>query len=477
MAFVSEGRLWVVNVSASGAATGPPTPIAGGSPDSPSWEGDSRHIVYLTPDGLRRVLADGSPPEPIACNLGWRPADPTGRIVVHAGQLFDGTIDGLSVDRDIVIQDGVIQAVVDHRDDLHNSQQGVFVDASNEVVMPGLIDMHAHLDPDYGDRLGRIWLAYGITSVRNPSQNPYFGLEMRESFDMERRVGPRVFLSGQAFDGARTFYPGYMPIVSEDQLQDPLDAASRYGVDFFKTYVRLPDRFQQMVTEYAHAVHLPVTSHELYPGAAFGVDGVEHLRGTSRRGYSPKVSTTNHSYQDVTETIAKSGMTLTPTIGIQGAFSVRASGDTALAFDPRLALYPPAVASSIRELASRRLSAGADLPLKPYLATVKTIAQRGGTILAGTDSPLVPYGLSLHVELQTFVDAGLTPFQALQTATVNAARALGVDDQLGTIEPGKLADLAFVASDPLVDIRNARDVRRVMRGGRLYTVSELVEGR
>jgi len=79
--------------------------------------------------------------------------------------------------------------------------------------------------------------------------------------------------------------------------------------------------------------------------------------------------------------------------------------------------------------------------------------------------------------LQTFVDAGLTPFQALQTATTNAARALGVDDQLGTIEAGKLADLAFVASDPLADIRNTRSVRRVMRGGRLYTVEDLIAGR
>jgi Tol biopolymer transport system component len=475
MAFVSEGRLWVVDVNASGAPTGAPTPIADDEPDSPSWEGDSRHIVYLTPDGFRRVLADGSTPETIACHLGWQPADPLGRIVVHAGRLFDGTVDGLSFGRDIVIENGIIREVVEHRDELHNS--GLVVDATNEVVMPGLIDMHTHLDPDYGDSLGRIWLSYGVTSVRNPSQNPYIGLEMRESFDMGRRAGPRVFLSGQAFDGPRTFYPGYMSIASPQHLASELAAASSFGVDFFKTYVRLPDRYQQIVTDYAHAAHLPITSHELYPGAAFGVDGVEHLRGTSRRGYSPKVSTRNRSYQDVTDTIIKSGMTLTPTIGIQGAFAIRASTDTAIALDPRLALYPPAVAATLRELTKAPFDARAGVPLKPYGATVKTIVSGGGTVLAGTDSPLVPYGLGLHLELQTFVDAGLTPFQALQTATTNAARALGVDDQLGTIEPGKLADLAFVASDPLADIRSARAVRRVMRGGRLYTVDELIGGR
>jgi imidazolonepropionase-like amidohydrolase len=75
------------------------------------------------------------------------------------------------------------------------------------------------------------------------------------------------------------------------------------------------------------------------------------------------------------------------------------------------------------------------------------------------------------------VHAGLTPFEALQTATVNAAQALGVAGELGTIEPGKLADLTFLGGDPLIDIRNTRDVKRVMRGGRLFLVSDLLPRR
>ena len=126
-------------------------------------------------------------------------------------------------------------------------------------------------------------------------------------------------------------------------------------------------------------------------------------------------------------------------------------------------------------MAAARPDPARDRRSKPYEATLKAIVAGGGTILAGTDSPIVPYGLGLHVELESYVHAGLTPFQALQTATVNAAQALGVGDEIGTIEPGKLADLTFLGSDPLIDIRNTRDVKRVMRGGRLFTVTDLLE--
>ena len=218
-----------------------------------------------------------------------------------------------------------------------------------------------------------------------------------------------------------------------------------------------------------------MTSHELYPAVAYGVDGIEHLSGTSRRGYSPKLSTAGRAYQDVIDLIAKSGVTLTPTIGIMGAFAAREAGDKTLLFDPRLALFPLPVVAELTDLAAAQRDPARDRAIAPYEATLKAIAAGGGTILAGTDSPIVPYGLGLHVELESYVHAGLTPFQALQTATVNAAQALGIAAEVGTIETGKLADLTFLGSDPLTDIRNTRDVKRVMRGGRLFSVSDLIK--
>jgi Tol biopolymer transport system component/imidazolonepropionase-like amidohydrolase len=472
MAFVSEGALWIVPVDERGGATGPAQPVATDQPESPSWEGDSKHIVYQTPRGLRRILSDGSLPDPIPLDLTWRSGASPARVVVHAGHVLDGVLEAIRGEADIVIESGVIKSIEEHRDALHT---GAVVDASDEYVMPGLIEMHAHLDDGYGSNFGRLWLAYGVTSLRIPSINPYAGFEQREAFDAGRRPGPRVFLAGDPFDGARVYYPGGVSVTSDAQLEQALDRASALGVDFLKTYVRLPDRLQKKVVEFAHAQNRPVTSHELYPAVAFGIDGIEHLSGTSRRGYNPKHSSTGRAYQDVIDLIAKSGVTLTPTIGITGGFRARELGDKALLFDPRLALMPLPTVAQLTDVAAMHPEPLLDAQLKPYEATLKAIVAGGGTLLAGTDSPIIPYGLGLHVELESYVHAGLTTFQALQTATVNAAQALGVADQIGTIEPGKLADLTFLGGDPLIDIRNTRDVKRVMRGGRLYSVNDLVK--
>jgi imidazolonepropionase-like amidohydrolase len=320
-----------------------------------------------------------------------------------------------------------------------------------------------------------VWLAYGITSLRIPSINPYAGLEQREAFDAGRRWGPRVFLAGDPFDGVRLYYPGGVAVTSDEQMDRELERASALGVDFFKTYVRLPDRLQKRVVEFAHNNNRPVTSHELYPAVAYGIDGIEHLSGTSRRGYSPKLSATGRAYQDVIDLIAKSGVTLTPTIGIMGAFAARESGDKTLLFDPRLSLFPLSTVAQLTDMAAAVRDPARDRAIAPYEATLRAIVAGGGTILAGTDSPIVPYGLGLHVELESYVHAGLSPFQALQTATANAAQALGLATELGSVEPGRLADLTFLGSDPLMDIRNTRDVKRVMRGGRIFTVNELIK--
>jgi imidazolonepropionase-like amidohydrolase len=98
----------------------------------------------------------------------------------------------------------------------------------------------------------------------------------------------------------------------------------------------------------------------------------------------------------------------------------------------------------------------------------------GVPIVAGVDAPLVPYGAALHTEIAGYVAAGFTPFQALKTATVNTATLLNAQDDLGTIEVGKLADLVIVDGNPLVNIRDTMRVRKVIKNGELFTIEELL---
>lgn len=474
MAFVTEGTLWTVPVDERGGATGPPRPIASDQPDSPGWERDSAHIVYQTPAGLRRVASEGGIPEPIPLDLLWHSASTPERVVVHVGRVFDGVIEGLRLESDIVIERGIIREISGHREDLHT---GAVVNAAEETVIPGLMDMHARFDPDYGARFGRLWLAYGVTSVRVAGIDPYVGLEQAEAFDAGRRPGPRLFVGGDSFDGLRVSQSATVSITGEEQLGRELDRASAVGVDFLGTSARLPNRFQMRVIDFAHSMGKPAASGELHPAIANGIDVVEQLRGSDRRGYATKTSAMGRSYRDVVDLIASSGVTLIPAIAAEGGFAAREAGDRALLFDPRLALFPRAVVAALTDLVATASSPALDAAVRSLELTLKAIVAAGGRIVAGSDSPAVPYGLGLHAELESYVHAGMTPFQALQTATIGAAQALGLDAELGTIEPGKRADLTFIGGDPLQDIRATRDVKRVMRGGRVFVVGDLVTGR
>jgi len=457
-AFVGEGKLWTVNVDGKGAATGPPAEIADDQPESPSWEGDMKHLVYQTPAGMRRILSDGGSAETIPIDLSWTPTPPPERVVVHAGHLVDGVFESIRGECDIVIDRGIIREVVDHRDALH---QGAVIDASDEVVMPGLIDSDVRLDPAEGAAVGRAWLVYGVTSVRAVGAGARAALEARESFDAGRRPGPRLFVSGESFDGIRRWPRGGVAITSDEQLDRAVDRAAALGVDFFTTDVRLAGHYGRRLTQAAHDGGRPVFGHDLSLDIASGADAIEGLPRTV--------------YGDAADLIAKSGVSVLPTLAMRGELDARLNGDRSLLFDPRLAVFPLPLVSRLTDIATAPPRAELERVVAPYETALKAVVTAGGTIVAGTRSPIVPHGLGLHVELESYVHAGLSPFQALQTATVNAAQLIGCDRELGTVEAGKIADLVFVGGDPLIDIRRARDVKRVMKGGRIYSVAELIK--
>ncbi len=468
MAYIAEGVLWAAPVDAGGNAVGSARRLTNDAAADPTWTGDSRSIVHLSGSRLRRVnLVDGAIEE-IPLELRWERAPESPSLLIRAGAIWDGVTDSLRADVDLLIRGGRIVEVAAR--DRSRTAEGI-VDATDAVVMPGLIDMHAHGGITGGEQAGRIWLAYGVTSVRCPACDPYESAEEREAVGAGRRIGPRWFGTGGTIDGSRIYYPGAPALGGAAQLDLELENARTLGYDLIKTYVRLPDPVQRRVVREAHALGLPVTSHELYPAVAFGADGVEHVRGTSRRGYSTKISELQRSYADVVELLAASGMTLTPTIGIYGAYGLLAADDPSLFDDPRIQAFFPWAPLSARppaELAvARRLARDmASLP--------RRVLEAGGRVIVGTDAPINPPGLSFQAELEAMVRYGeMAPVDVLRAATSVPGGALGHEGRLGVIAPGALADLIVVGADPLADIRAIRDLRMVVRGGRLHEAGSL----
>ena len=477
MAAIIDGLLTVWPVARDGQPAGSPRPVSTELAGSPTWTGDSRRVLYQNGDRFKLVdVSSARVVEVIEPRLTWTPAVASGTKTVHAGRLWDGRTDGVRSNVDVVIDGHRIKSVEPHRDALHT---GTVVDASNETVIPGLIEIHTHLNKDYGEALGRMFLAWGITTVRNPATSAYETNEYREAFESGARIGPRLFTTGEPFDGTRIYYPGGTSLDDGSPLPLLLQRAKDFDFDFVKTYVRLPDLMQKRIIEEAHRMGMPVTSHELYPAVAYGADGVEHIRGTSRRGYSPKISGLSRSYRDVIDLLVASKMTLTPTIGIQGGFRLQTLRDPSWIDDPRIQkLYPPSVWQRYREQTRTPASAEAIEEaarlVAPQERTVYQVVKGGGRVVAGTDAPINPYGLALLMELENYASGGLTPVEVLRTATTVSADALGAGADLGSIEPGKVADLTIIDGNPLANIKDLRRVKRVIKDGQLFDVDKLL---
>jgi len=466
MAAIYEGTLSVWPVSRTGVPLGPPRRVTAESAHAPSWQGDSRHILYQSLDALRIVDIETGGTRTVPLDFQWTPALPTGRVVVHAGRLLDMTGPTPRANVDVIIEGNRIARVLPHAD-VHHAGSRV-VDASGQTVMPGLVEFHSHLQKDFGAAQGRAWLAFGITTVRSPGNTPYEAVEDREANEAGVRPGPRVFGTGYLMEWGRVYYKMGIAISSVSQFEMELQRAKVLGHDLIKSYVRLPDRQQQRMVEFAHSIGVPVATHEIFPAALIGVDNTEHTAATSRRGYSPKMATLQSAYEDVVQLFGRSRRTFCPMISGAGTRRLIAL-DPTLKTDPRFTLYPEWIQRQVRELPTAATTGAAGDPSGGSGRMVLDIARAGGLVVAGTDTP---NAVNLHGELMSYTMAGMTAYEALMTATVNPAKALAVN--AGTIEAGRLADLIVLEGDPLVDISNTRRVRYVIANGRVFTPAELL---
>ncbi|MFE3003135.1 amidohydrolase family protein [Nocardia sp. NPDC059246] len=473
MAFVVSGTLWVAEVDADGRPTDQRRQVSDETADCPTWSGDSATLLYLANGRLSLASWLAGSVRSIPTQLTWQRRIPAHTRVIKAGALWDGESRELRRNVEVLIRGNRIEAVGANV----GMPDAEVIDASDLTVLPGMIGAHEHLGVyPPSNRIARLWLAFGITTVRSPGTAHYEAVEAKEAQESGNRVGPRIFAAGELLEGTRVFYGIARPTTDSDELRRELERVDELGHDMVKAYVRLPYALQKEAIEGAHTRRVPSASHYLFGPAMLGSDAVEHIRGTSRYGAPVEKETyLGNTYADVITPVVRSGMTITPTLSSASALYHNA---TWALDDPRLKnLLPKEMYKAFRTQAEQAIRDNPTADLKytaNEVAALRKMIAGGAHIAIGTDSPVVPYGIFYHLNMDAMVRNGIEPFDVLRAATVGGARVIGMSDHLGTITPGKLADLVFVHGDPLADINAAARVQQVMQGGVLHTVDDLI---
>lgn len=435
------------------------------------------------------------------------PRLPENATVITGGWLFDGTGDDFVANTGIVIAEGRVERVgVAVELDALGSATRVIQLTDEHYLFPGLFDLHAHYHVNlFGE--GRVdetevypalFLGNGVTSTFPAGEASLERMrELKARIERGERAGPRIFRSGPYFGSARG--DAWSAELTAEQIGQEVDALMAEGVHGFKAKEIGPDQLAALI-ESAHAHGVTVTGHlgsgdegSVNPRDAIlmGIDRIEHFEGgdamtPDRPAYSSLVEFTPDmpEYRRIVELYIERGVYFDATLSAYGYTGGR-DPEVYDYFVDELKFLTPYARSLVDARGPRRVSTQFERIYRVKRTLIKTFYDMGGghLITLGTDHPSTGEffsGFAAHRELLSFVLAGIPPAAALKFATVNAARALKVDDVLGTIEPGKLADIVIVRGNPLLDIRNARNVYRVVKAGEIYDSAELlrsVEGK
>jgi imidazolonepropionase-like amidohydrolase len=353
-----------------------------------------------------------------------------------------------------------------------------------------------------------LYLVNGVTTLRDPAGNLTVLRLVREEIDAGKRLGPRLFFSGYVLDGNPPLWPDFSIMVdTEERAESAVNFLIDQGADSIKVYNSVTESALAAIVRTAHRRGVPVIGHvprslTMTRAVELGMDGLEHIRVTGREllpleeadkiDFLPFVQREALLWQrfdldsakmkELVSFLAERKIALDPTLTVDELSSLalyeEQAKDPNNRFLPRDSFINEAEAAPDVFRLPPELKEAAAAGFRKRLQFIGMCGRAGVQIIAGTDGvgtgTLLP-GFGLQHELELLAQAGLTPIQVIQAATINAARALKKDDELGSIEAGKLADLVILSSSPLVDIRNTAKIDAVMIGGRLLDRKSLDE--
>jgi len=464
--FVRHDRLWQARFDQTGTLQDP-QPIG---TDAALYLSASRNgtLLYVSDGGLQLRLPDGSEQK-----IGWpitftRPvAEPT---LIRNVRIVDGTGGPATPPRDVLIERGRITRIMPAGSVSTNATQ--VIDGTGRFAMPGLMDLHAHT---YRGDLLPGFLYYGVTTVRDQGSSMAPLVAYADAIAAGVLPGPRVGYGGFQFYSDWPFdeeqWRGIEPEADPDHVRRSVSLAKAFGAQHIKTRTfRRWDINAHMISE-AHRLGMRATGHcsHLLPLVAAGMDAKEHFGLCETRGNT-------YIYDDLIQLFRVAGIGVVPTISYLD-FAVRLNERPSLLDDDQeLKQFLPTRENFdwMIKLSPEARKAWAQDGQHSREATVKLL-RAGVTIGTGTDIWQVPTGV--HMELEQLVAAGLTPAQAIHAGAGAAARILGAEKDLGTIEVGKWADLLLLDANPLDDIRNTRKIWRVLQFGQVVDRDAIIKTR
>jgi imidazolonepropionase-like amidohydrolase len=400
-----------------------------------------------------------------------------------------------------VVVQGELIAAVGKTGKVQVPKDAQVIDATGKFLIPGLWDMHVHSGAGFGE----LYIANGVTGVRDMNATMSAVKNARDAIAAGRQVGPRIVASSRIVDGPQPVWPGSIAVKNPEEGRQAVSTARAEGAEFLKVYSLLSRESYFAIADEAKKQGIPFAGHvpntvTVAEASDAGHKSMEHLYGiliscskredeirktlaatpvAERRQVQNKLFTEldydetkakalfarfvkNQTWQSPTMTVLRSMASLDLETFIS---------------DPRLKYMPPSFKNFWNPKNDFRLKtmtaedyAFQRKMLEKHKYLVGKMRRAGVEFIAGTDvmNPFCFPGFSLHDELALYVESGFTALEALQTATINPARYLGMEKTLGTIEAGKLADLVVLDANPLQEIRNTTKVSMVVAQGRLF---------
>jgi Tol biopolymer transport system component len=455
LVFLRHARLWRARFDGTGRLA-PAEPLGTSAAMYPAAAREGT-ILFISDSGLR-LRAPAGRERRLGWPLSYTPpvAEP---VLIRNARVIDGTGAPVTPPRDLLIERGRISRIA--AGGALAAGAARVVDASGKFIIPGLIDLHAH---EYRPELMPGFPWFGVTTIRDQGSPIGPLVASAEAVAAGKLAGPRVDVGGFQFysDWAYDLEDGQgvEPEADPDHVRRSVALAEAFGSAHIKTRTfRRWDINARFIAE-AHRRGMRATGHCAHPLplVAAGMDAKEHA-GLCER-------TDGLLYDDLVQLYRAAGIAVVPTISYS-SLAVRLNRQPdALGADSELVpfLSPRSDFAWMLGLDSAGRREYERYTEWSRQASVK-LAQAGVTIGTGSDIWQIPIGV--HLELEEMVAAGLTPLAALHAATGSAARIIGAERDLGTIEPEKWADLVILDADPTADIRNTRKIRAVMQAGRL----------